>query len=83
MLMFFICVVIVVVVFGVMFVFMYLYCKFCGVKLVNFYENVKVEIVWIIVFFFIFIFMVVFVVKILIVMEDISEVDLIVVVIGF
>lgn len=83
MLMFFICVGIVVVVFGVMFVLMYLYRKFCGVKLVNFYENVKVEIVWIVIFFFIFIFMVVFVVNILIVMEDMFEFDMMVLVIGF
>ncbi|HAI73281.1 MULTISPECIES: cytochrome c oxidase subunit II [Alteromonas] len=82
MLMFFICVAIAVVVFGVMFASMYLHRKSRGAKPANFHENVKVEIAWTIVPFLILIFMAVPAAKTLIAMEDTSEADLTVVVTG-
>lgn len=82
MLMFFICVAIAVLVFGVMFTSMYLHRKSRGAKPANFHENVKVEIAWTIVPFLILIFMAVPAAKTLIAMEDTSEADLTVVVTG-
>ena len=57
MLMFFICVGIAVVVFGVMFASMYLHRKSRGAKPANFHENVKVEIAWTVIPFLILVFM--------------------------
>jgi len=82
MLMFFICVAIAVLVFGVMFTSMYLHRKSRGAKPANFHENVKVEIAWTIVPFLILIFMAVPAARTLIAMEDTSEADLTVVVTG-
>lgn len=82
MLMFFICVAIAVVVFGVMFVSMYLHRKSRGAKPANFHENVKVEIAWTVVPFLILVFMAVPAAKTLIAMEDTSEADLTVLVTG-
>lgn len=82
MLMFSICVGIAVVVFGIMFVSMYLHRKSRGAKPANFHENVKVEIAWTVVPFLILIFMAVPAAKTLIAMEDTSEPDLTVLVTG-
>ncbi|WP_223858203.1 cytochrome c oxidase subunit II [Salinimonas profundi] len=82
MLMFLICVIIAVVVFGVMFVSMYLHRKSRGVKPAKFHESVKVEVAWTIVPFLILIFMAVPAANTLIAMEDTSEPDLTVLVTG-
>lgn len=82
MLMFSICVGIAVVVFGVMFVSMYLHRKSRGAKPANFHENVKVEIAWTVIPFLILIFMAVPAAKTLIAMEDTTEADLTVLVTG-
>ncbi|NDW21340.1 cytochrome c oxidase subunit II [Alteromonas hispanica] len=82
MLMFFICVAIAVVVFGVMFASMYLHRKSRGAKPANFHENVKVEIAWTVVPFLILIFMAVPAANTLIAMEDTSEADMTVLVTG-
>lgn len=82
MLMFWICVVIAVVVFGVMFYSMVAHRKSKGAKPANFHENVKVEIAWTIVPFLILIGMAVPAANTLIDMEDVSEADLTVLVTG-
>lgn len=82
MLMFSICVGIAVVVFGVMFVSMYLHRKSRGAKPANFHESVKVEIAWTVIPFLILIFMAVPAAKTLIAMEDSTEADLTVLVTG-
>lgn len=82
MLMFAICVVIAVVVFGVMFASMYLHRKSRGAKPANFHESVKVEIAWTVVPFLILIFMAVPAANTLIAMEDTSEPDMTVLVTG-
>ena len=82
MLMFSICVGIAVVVFGVMFVSMYLHRKSRGAKPANFHENVKVEIAWTVIPFLILIFMAVPAAKTLIAMEDTTEAELTVLVTG-
>ncbi|RDV24912.1 cytochrome c oxidase subunit II [Alteromonas aestuariivivens] len=82
MLMFSICVVIAVVVFGAMFISMYLHRKSRGAKPANFHENVKVEIAWTVVPFLILIFMAVPAAKTLIAMEDTTQPDLTVQVTG-
>jgi len=82
MLMFFICVGIAVVVFGVMFASMYLHRKSRGAKPANFHENVKVEIAWTVIPFLILIFMAVPAANTLIAMEDVSEPDMTVLVTG-
>lgn len=82
MLMFSICVGIAVIVFGIMFVSMYLHRKSRGAKPANFHESVKVEIAWTVAPFLILIFMAVPAAKTLIAMEDASEPDLTVVVTG-
>ena len=82
MLMFFICVGIAVVVFGVMFASMYLHRKSRGAKPANFHENVKVEIAWTVIPFLILIFMAVPAANTLIAMEDTSKPDMTVLVTG-
>lgn len=82
MLMFTICVVIAVLVFGAMFISMYLHRKSRGAKPANFHENVKVEIVWTVVPFIILIGMAVPAANTLIAMEDTSEADMTVLVTG-
>lgn len=82
MLMFAICVVIAVVVFGVMFTSMYLHRKSRGAKPANFHESVKVEIAWTIVPFLILVFMAVPAANTLIAMEDTTEPDMTVLVTG-
>ncbi len=82
MLMFMVCVGIAVVVFGVMFVSMYLHRKSRGVKPANFHESVKVEIAWTVVPFIILILMAFPAAKTLIAMEDTSEADMTVLVTG-
>ncbi len=82
MLMFSICVGIAVVVFGIMFVSMYLHRKSRGAKPANFHESVKVEIAWTVIPFLILIFMAVPAAKTLIAMEDTTEADLTVLVTG-
>ena len=82
MLMFTICVVIAVLVFGAMFISMYLHRKSRGAKPANFHENVKVEIVWTVVPFIILIAMAVPAANTLIAMEDTSEADMTVLVTG-
>ncbi|NMH60730.1 cytochrome c oxidase subunit II [Alteromonas ponticola] len=82
MLMFFICVAIAVVVFGVMFTSMYLHRKSRGAKPAHFHENVKVEIAWTVVPFLILVFMAVPAAQTLIAMEDTTEPDMTVLVTG-
>ncbi len=82
MLMFFICVAIAVVVFGVMFTSMFLHRKSRGVKPAHFHENVKVEIAWTIVPFLILVFMAIPAARTLIAMEDTTEPDMTVLVTG-
>ncbi|WP_333969951.1 cytochrome c oxidase subunit II [Alteromonas mediterranea] len=82
MLMFFICVGIAVVVFGVMFASMYLHRKSRGAKPANFHENVKVEIAWTVIPFLILVFMAVPAANTLIAMEDTTEPDMTVLVTG-
>ena len=82
MMMFAICVGIGVLVFGVMFVSMYLHRKSRGVKPAHFHENVKVEIAWTVVPFIILIVMAIPAAKTLIAMEDASEADMTVLVTG-
>ncbi len=82
MLMFWICVVIAVVVFGVMFYSMFAHRKSKGAKPANFHESVKVEIAWTVVPFLILIGMAVPAATTLIEMEDVSKPDLTVLVTG-
>jgi cytochrome c oxidase subunit 2 len=82
MLMFIICVVIGVGVFGVMFVSMFFHRKSRGAKPANFHESVKVEIAWTITPFIILIAMAFPATKLLINMEDASEPDVTVLVTG-
>ena len=76
MLMFLVCVGIAVVVFGVMFVSMFLHRKSRGAKPANFHESVKVEIAWTVVPFIILILMAFPAANTLIAMEDTSEADM-------
>lgn len=82
MLMFAICVVIAVLVFGVMFYSMIAHRKSKGAKPANFHENVKVEIAWTVVPFLILVGMAVPAAKTLIDMEDVSKPDVTVLVTG-
>ncbi|MDT0595129.1 cytochrome c oxidase subunit II [Glaciecola petra] len=82
MLMFYICVVIAVVVFGVMFYSMFAHRKSTGAKPANFHESVKVEIAWTVIPFLILIFMAVPAANTLIDMEDVSEADITILVTG-
>ncbi|MCC2617002.1 cytochrome c oxidase subunit II [Aestuariibacter halophilus] len=82
MLMFYICVAIALVVFGVMFYAMYFHRKSRGAKPAHFHESVKVEIAWTVVPFIILIFMAVPAAKTLIAMEDSSKADVTVLVTG-
>jgi cytochrome c oxidase subunit 2 len=82
MLMFTICVVIAVLVFGAMFWAMWFHRKSKGAKPANFHESVKVEIAWTVIPFIILIFMAIPAAKTLIAMEDASEPDLTVIVTG-
>lgn len=82
MLMFMVCIGIAVVVFGVMFVSMYLHRKSRGAKPANFHESVKVEIAWTVIPFVILILMAVPAANTLIAMEDTADADLTVLVTG-
>lgn len=82
MLMFGICVVIAVLVFGVMFISMYLHRKSRGAKPATFHESLKVEIAWTVVPFLILIGMAIPAANTLIAMEDTSEADMTVLVTG-
>ena len=82
MLMFWICVAIAVVVFGVMFYSMWFHRKSKGHKPANFHESVKVEIAWTVVPFLILIVMAIPATNTLIAMEDASEPDVTVLVTG-
>lgn len=82
MLMFSICVVIAVLVFGVMFYSIIRHRKSRGAKPAHFHENIKVEIAWTIIPFFILVFMAVPAARTLIAMEDASEPDMTVLVTG-
>jgi len=82
MLMFMVCVGIAVVVFGVMFISMFLHRKSRGAKPANFHESVKVEIAWTVIPFIILILMAFPAAKTLIAMEDTSEADMTVLVTG-
>ena len=82
MLMFIICVVIAVLVFGVMFISMYFHRRSRGAVAAKFHENVKVEIAWTVVPFLILIFMAVPAARTLIAMEDTTEPDMTVLVTG-
>ena len=82
MLMFWICVVIAVVVFGAMFYSMVAHRKSVGAKPANFHENVKVEIAWTVVPFLILIGMAIPAANTLIDMEDASEADITILVTG-
>jgi cytochrome c oxidase subunit 2 len=82
MLMFFICVVIGVGVFAVMFWSMWFHRKSKGAKPANFHESVKVEIAWTVIPFIILIAMAVPAAKTLIAMEDASEPDVTILVTG-
>lgn len=82
MMMFLICVVIAVIVFGAIFYSMYFHRKSRGAKPANFHESVKVEIAWTVIPFVILIFMAVPAGRTLIAMEDPSAPDLTVMVTG-
>lgn len=82
MLMFIICVVIAVAVFGVMFYSMVFHRKSKGAKPANFHESVKVEIAWTVIPFIILIFMAIPAAQTLIAMEDSSSPDVSVLVTG-
>lgn len=82
MLMFVVCVVIAVLVFGVMFYSMIMHRKSKGVTPANFHENVKVEIAWTVVPFLILIAMAVPAATTLLDMEDASQPDITVLVTG-
>ncbi|GGZ71556.1 hypothetical protein GCM10011274_32480 [Paraglaciecola chathamensis] len=82
MLMFIICVVIAVGVFGAMFYSILFHRKSRGAKPANFHESVKVEIAWTVVPFIILIVMAIPAAKTLIAMEDASEPDVTVLVTG-
>lgn len=82
MLMFWICVVIAVLVFGVMFYSMVAHRKSKGAKAANFHENVKVEIAWTVVPFIILIGMAIPAASTLLDMEDASKADITVLVTG-
>jgi cytochrome c oxidase subunit II len=82
MLMFIICVVIAIGVFGVMFWSILFHRKSRGVKPAHFHESLKVEIAWTVVPFIILIFMAVPAATTLIAMEDASEPDLTIIVTG-
>ena len=82
MLMFIICVVIAIGVFGVMFWSILFHRKSRGVKPAHFHESFKVEIAWTVIPFIILIFMAVPAAKTLIAMEDASEPDLTIIVTG-
>ena len=82
MLMFIICVVIGVLVFGVMFISMFLHRKSRGAKPANFHESVKVEIAWTVIPFLILVGMAVPAANTLIAMEDTSQPDMTVLVTG-
>lgn len=82
MMMFYICVAIAVVVFGLMFYSMIRHRKSKGAKPANFHDNVKVEIAWTVVPFLILIAMAVPAANTLIDMEDVSKPDLTVLVTG-
>lgn len=82
MLMFIICVVIAVLVFGVMFYSMVFHRKSKGAKPANFHESVKVEILWTVIPFVILIAMAFPAAKTLIAMEDTSASDVTVLVTG-
>ncbi len=82
MLMFYICVAIAVVVFGIMFISIVVHRKSKGAKPANFHENVKVEIAWTVVPFLILVLMAIPAAKTLIAMEDASEPELTILVTG-
>ncbi len=82
MMMFYICIAIAVLVFGVMFYSMVKHRKSKGVKPAHFHENVKVEIAWTVVPFLILIAMAVPAANTLIEMEDVSKPDITVLVTG-
>jgi cytochrome c oxidase subunit 2 len=82
MLMFWICVVIGVLVFGVMFYSMVMHRKSTGAKPANFHENVKVEILWTVIPFVILIAMAWPAATTLIAMEDTSEAEVTILVTG-
>jgi cytochrome c oxidase subunit 2 len=82
MLMFWICVGIAVIVFGVMFVSIIRHRKSRGVKPANFHESVKVEIAWTVAPFVILVLMAIPAAQTLIAMEDTSESDLTILVTG-
>ncbi|WP_449757742.1 cytochrome c oxidase subunit II [Fluctibacter corallii] len=82
MLMFIICVVIAVIVFGAMFYSILFHRKSRGVKPANFHESVKVEIAWTIIPFIILIFMAIPATNTLIAMEDTESADVTVLVTG-
>lgn len=82
MLMFWICAVIGILVFGTMFVSLLLHRKSKGAKAANFHESIKVEIAWTAVPFIILILMSIPAIKTLIAMEDVSEPDVTVLVTG-
>ena len=82
MLMFYICVVIGVGVFGAMFWSIMFHRKSKGAKPANFHESVKVEIAWTVIPFIILIFMAIPAAQTLIAMEDASEPDVTILVTG-
>lgn len=82
MLMFIICVVIAVVVFGAMFWSMLFHRKSKGAKPANFHESVKVEIAWTVIPFIILIFMAVPAAQTLLDMEDAADPELTVLITG-
>lgn len=82
MLMFWICVVIGVLVFGVMFYSMIVHRKSVGAKPANFHENVKVEVLWTVIPFVILIAMAWPAAKTLMAMEDTTEADITILVTG-
>ena len=75
MLMFLVCVVIAIGVFGAMFWAMWFHRKSKGVKPANFHESIKVEIAWTVIPFIILIVIAVPAAKLLIDMEDANEPD--------
>ena len=76
MLIFYICVAIAVVVFGIMFYSMYHHRKSKGAVAANFYESTKVEVIWTVIPIIILVLMAIPATKTLVAMEDTSQSDL-------
>lgn len=80
---FLICFGIFVFVFGVFVYFLINYWKFKGYQVVDFYEYLGIEIVWMVIFLIILVLIVIFVMCMLVDMKDMVEFEIIIKVIGY